>query len=33
MDRDQSRMSITQGQNIYVKTPRISIETHIKTAC
>ena len=28
---DQSRMSITRGQNIYVKTPRISIEKHIKT--
>ena len=30
---DQSCMSITRRQNIYLKTPRISIEKHVKTAC
>ena len=32
MDRNQWRLSITQGQNICSKTPRISIKKHIKTA-
>ena len=29
---DQSCMPITRRQNIYLKTPRISIEKHVKTA-
>ena len=30
---DQSRMSITRRQNIYLKTTCISIEKHVKAAC